>query len=126
MEKVLRMSQAAGSTDLTSTVECPACRTPAPLYTSKTAHGQAWHVHRCPNCGHGFVANRPSPDTLNRIYSTTDDHLPMDDPSSQEAEAAFNADNRLVDTIVKLTHSRGDSLDVGSGSGAFSYQLHKK
>jgi SAM-dependent methyltransferase len=109
-----------------STVPCPACSSPAPFYCAKTAHGQAWRVHRCGHCGHGFVANRPTPEVLNHIYAETDSHLPMDEPTSHEAEAAREANNRLVDTICALSPERGDSLDVGSGSGAFSYHLHRK
>jgi 2-polyprenyl-3-methyl-5-hydroxy-6-metoxy-1,4-benzoquinol methylase len=110
----------------TPPVECPACGAVARLYTSKTGHGQVWHVHRCSTCGHGFVSNRPTPQTLERIYSTTDDHHPMDDPSSPEARATRDENNRLVDTIVKLTPVRGDSLDIGSGGAMFSHQLHRK
>ena len=108
------------------TVPCPACSSAAPFYCAKTSSGQEWRVHRCGNCGHGFVANRPTPDVLNHIYAETDSHLPMDEPTSHEAEAAREASNRLVDTICALTAERGDSLDVGSGSGVFSYHLHRK
>jgi SAM-dependent methyltransferase len=107
-------------------VECPACRGAARHYTSRSSHGQVWHVHRCPGCGHGFVANRPTPQTLEEIYSTTDDHLTMDDPSSSEAKAVRDRSNRLVNTIVTLTPERGDALDVGSGGAMFSHQLMRK
>lgn len=109
-----------------TTVPCPACGAPAPTYCEKSAGGQAWRVHRCKACGHGFVSNRPTPEVLNHIYAETDTHLPMDEPSSNEAEAAREAGNRLVDTICALTNERGDSLDVGSGSGVFSYHLHRR
>ena len=109
----------------TQTVPCPACGLPAALYCAKTANGQEWRLHRCATCGHGFVANRPTPQVLNHIYAETDTHLPMDEPTSHEAEAAREARNRVVDTIAALTAERGDSLDVGSGSGVFSYHLHR-
>ena len=64
-------------------------------------------------------------DHIHEIYSTTDDHHPMDDPSSPEARASRDENNRLVDTIVKLTPVRGDSLDIGSGGAMFSHQLHR-
>ena len=112
--------------DASQPVPCPACSSPAPFYCAKTNNGQAWRLHRCGACGHGFVANRPTPEVLNHIYAETDTHLPMDEPTSHEAEAAREAGNRLVDTICALTQERGDSLDVGSGSGAFSFHLHRK
>lgn len=107
-------------------VECPACKSPAAFYLSKSAYGQEWNLHRCSTCGHGFVANRPTAEVLNRIYSETDTHLPMDEPASDEADALRHATVPLVETICKLSGRRGDSLDVGSGSGIFSYHLQKK
>lgn len=114
------------ATSLPQPVECPACKAPAAFYTSKTAYEQAWDLHRCSTCGHGFVANRPTPEVLNRIYSETDTHLPMDEPASTEADAQRHAANPVVETICKLSGRRGDSLDVGSGSGIFSYHLQRK
>jgi 2-polyprenyl-3-methyl-5-hydroxy-6-metoxy-1,4-benzoquinol methylase len=107
-------------------IECPACRASAPFYCAKTAYGQPWNIHRCTTCGHGFVGNRPTPETLNRIYSETDTHLPMDEPTSHEADALRHAGNPLIDAVARLSDERGDSLDVGSGSGIFSYHLRQK
>jgi 2-polyprenyl-3-methyl-5-hydroxy-6-metoxy-1,4-benzoquinol methylase len=107
-------------------VECPACGGPAPFYCSKASDGQEWSVHRCGACGHGFVANRPSPETLDRIYSKTSTHLAMEEPTSDEAAEARRGGNRLIDTICRISGERGDSLDVGSGSGVFSYHLHRR
>ena len=109
-----------------ATVECPACGSAAAFYCAKTAYGQEWRIHRCATCGHGFVANRPTPQTLNEIYSTTDTHLPMDEPTSAEADALRHASNPVVDTTARLSDERGDSLDIGSGSGVFSYHLQQK
>ena len=109
-----------------SPVECPACRAPAPFYCARTANGQQWNLHRCGACGHGFIANRPTPEVLNHIYAETDTHLPMDEPASHEAADGRDSDTHLVDTICRITAERGDSLDVGSGSGIFSHHLHRK
>jgi 2-polyprenyl-3-methyl-5-hydroxy-6-metoxy-1,4-benzoquinol methylase len=85
----------------------------------RVAYDQRWFINKCPACGHGFVVNRPSLEQLERIYSGDMSHHPTG------GEPPPDRPIRLVSRLARLTDERGQSLDVGSGNGEFSFQLHK-
>ncbi len=102
---------------------CPICDQPTLPYTSKHSHGANWHIRRCTACRHGFVANRPTPDQLRTIYEG-DEHSVCLTSSPHVLDARIDC-RTLADDIAALTTRRGRSLDVGSGSGGYSYHLRR-
>jgi SAM-dependent methyltransferase len=113
-------------------VPCMICGSPSPLYCRKHAHDGDWLIHRCAQCGHGFVQNRPTLEALSKIYATEGSHHPTTDDQDLEAHSA---DCRSMARVIAKTYVRpGDAtgspapprvLDVGSGNGRFSYQMTK-
>ena len=101
---------------------CPICDcTDASPYCTKSGHGEEWRIDRCPNCGHGFVVNRPRLERLVEIYSKQAPHGA--DVASQEKLASHSDAASLAGRVARLTPLRGPSLDVGCGDGSFSYHL---
>lgn len=97
---------------------CPVCGSGSSLYCEKVAYGSVWAINRCRSCGHGFVVNRPNLETLDRIYSSDSSHHPTGGGPPPAPRKL-----RLIERLVRLSGERGDSLDVGSGNGEFSFQL---
>jgi SAM-dependent methyltransferase len=77
---------------------------------------------RCRACGHGFVENRPPLAELTRIYRGDPTH----DPRTKIVSYENRPDCRpIIDGILARSPERGDSLDVGSGDGCFSFLLSR-
>lgn len=81
-------------------------------------------MHRCKTCGHGFVSNRPD------LASLTDANADASTTQSlgsfrREAYETCNDARDVVNTISRYAALRGRSLDIGAGSGTFSYFLSK-
>jgi len=107
-------------------IPCPICNAHSKYYCSKTGYDNTWIIHKCSKCGHGFVVNRPSLDFLTHIYSTTESHHPLKDTPHFGNSENFKDAQYLVEKICRLSAERGYSLDIGSGSGAFSFQLSRR
>ena len=100
---------------------CPICDSPAKAYCRKRAVERDWEVARCVSCGHGFVVNRPGNSLLKELYAGEEV------PGHSESSAAyFESKPDSAREIVRLTHLRGRSLDVGSGDASISYHLRKR
>ena len=100
---------------------CPVCGSGSVPYCEKAAYESVWAINRCRSCGHGFVVNRPSLEALGRIYSGDESHHPTGGGGAPPPDHKLG----LIERLVRLSHDRGDSLDVGSGNGEFSIQLAK-
>jgi len=106
---------------------CPICGAAAHPFCEKERYGQTWQVAKCGACGHGFVSNRPDPQTLARIYATEEHHEASEEDPTTEYYESRKSCRKLIGPIDKLVPAgdRGRSLDVGCGDGSFSYYLHK-
>jgi 2-polyprenyl-3-methyl-5-hydroxy-6-metoxy-1,4-benzoquinol methylase len=107
----------------TTKIPCPICGAASELFHQRLAFDTRWNIHKCPQCGHGFVSNRPTLDRLKEIYAT-DVNPAMEEISPAEHERRPDA-RMLIRQITQLSSARGPSLDVGSGNAAFSYHLQK-
>jgi 2-polyprenyl-3-methyl-5-hydroxy-6-metoxy-1,4-benzoquinol methylase len=107
---------------------CPVCGDASQPYCDRSSFDHTWHMRRCTTCGHGFILNRPSPDLLQSIYSR-DVESHHHQWRAQELTAGSHEARpdcrKLIGRMLSLTSERGESLDVGSGDGAFSYHLAK-
>ncbi|MEM7229510.1 MAG: methyltransferase domain-containing protein [Planctomycetota bacterium] len=102
---------------------CPVCDGETAEYCRKRAFDQEWIIARCRSCGHGFVVNRPSLETLAEVYAGVDHH-PMD-PISADLLEDKPICRQVANDVRELTDARGRVLDIGCGDGGFAYHLAK-
>jgi SAM-dependent methyltransferase len=100
------------------------CGAESRAYCDRLSFGENWSVRQCLQCGHGFVSNRPTHLQLQAIYAS-DVHLPLEEPDLALLQSQADAKD-LARRVSSLCDSRGRSLDVGSGSGGFSYYLARE
>jgi SAM-dependent methyltransferase len=104
-------------------MSCPICGSPAKAYCHKRAVERDWEVAKCVSCGHGFVVNRPDLSLLKDLYAAQAAVAPGH--THESSVEYFDSRPDSARDIVRLTHLRGRSLDVGSGDGTISYHLKK-
>jgi 2-polyprenyl-3-methyl-5-hydroxy-6-metoxy-1,4-benzoquinol methylase len=109
---------------MTETLVCEACGGPTKTWAVKNAY----RIVRCLQCGHGFVGDKPTPDTLDQLYVHMDPRF-----VHAEREAEYWADmpiwqepRDVYRALTRLGSPRGRLLDVGAGRGRFTEYFSKR
>lgn len=97
---------------------CPICAARTRLYTTRNA----WPIHRCVACKHGFVFPRPTPADVTAA-NAAETAASEFTPHKLEDVLARGDISRTLKLVRTVTTTPGRLLDVGAGDGVFSLAL---
>jgi 2-polyprenyl-3-methyl-5-hydroxy-6-metoxy-1,4-benzoquinol methylase len=111
------------SADTRKLTACPICDGSL-IHASTVVEVFGIPYHRCPHCGHVFIAARPSVEALSTIFSESEDHSSVYvDHDAIEARMTQIIEPKLawcVDQFRHCSRRRPESVvDVGAGGGHF-------
>jgi 2-polyprenyl-3-methyl-5-hydroxy-6-metoxy-1,4-benzoquinol methylase len=88
----------------------------------------AYRILRCAACGHGFVVDKPTNDTFDRLYVQLDPRfVHAERETDYWADMPIWQEPREVHRMLnRLGKSRGRLLDVGAGRGRFTEYFSKR
>ncbi len=109
---------------------CPCCDTPTDEGAMQTNTFLDVPLHRCRNCGHGFVLNQPVAEVLNAVFTESEAHSSAYvDKESLELRLDQIIGPKLEWTLRQYRERYGTApeaaLDVGAGGGHFVEGLRR-